>query len=398
MGMRRCITALIACILAVATMQGQAGCPKNKTNVIEVFLDNAPTIHGYNLNFNDFFSESHITAKVYANDDSIAEKIKIKRCKTLLSGNSDPYSLETAEKLLKESSKNIIRNHKWKPGKSECTVRWKPRHNLRTEQKEKKGELLSFISEAITDKTKRKLHRDDCSAFIHLQFDHEGRILNAKHIGNIFWETGKAGWRCSTEEVSVSAVQDYRNGNAHNSIMFKPKSQPARYMDKWELRVHHADKQLRKNMQKIARELKGKQFSELAGKEGYICIEIHIDTSDIEIEEIDPVYPGGAKALKEYYAENFKYSRRLRRNKIKGNVNIELLIKKSGKAKLQNVNIHERTFSYEGMDSWDKISNDISHELNKITEKMPRWTPGIYDGKKIEKNCSFRLRLDCSNY
>ncbi len=397
MRIARCITALIVCAMAIGTTQAQKSGSKDKTHIIEAFLDNTPAIYGCNLNFNDFFSDSYVTAKVYADDDSIVTKIRIKKCRTLPSGNSDPYSYETAIKLLKESCKSIISSYRWSPGENECRVIWRSRHDRMIEGREKDRELMSFVSGLITDKTKRKLYRDDGSAFIRLQLDSTGRILEAEHIGNIFWGTGNAGWTSSTDDVAVSTVSGYENGDKHYTMKFKPKSQPARYMDKWELRMHHADKLLRKNARQIARELNGRQFSGLAGKGGEICIEIHVDTSDIEIEEIDPAYPGGAKALKEFYIENFKYGRKLRRNRIKGNVNIGLLIKKNGKAKLQYVEMHEPTFSYEGRDSWDDISGEISSEIKRITKKLPRWTPGKHDGKKIEKNCSFRIRLDGNN-
>ncbi|MBR6691209.1 MAG: hypothetical protein IKL75_01035 [Bacteroidaceae bacterium] len=86
----RCITALVVCAMAVGAMQAQESASNEKTRIIEAFLDSTPAIYGSNLNFNDFFSDSYVTAKVYADDDSIVTKIKIKKCWTLPSSNSDP--------------------------------------------------------------------------------------------------------------------------------------------------------------------------------------------------------------------------------------------------------------------------------------------------------------------
>lgn len=375
MRIARCITALVVCAMAIGTTQAQESGSNDKTRIIEAFLDDTPAIYGSNLNFNDFFSESYVTAKVYADDDSIVTKIKIKKCRTLPSGNCDRYSMKTAEKLLKESSKGAIRSLKWKPGKSECGIIWKPRHNHIIEKREADAGLISFITGLITDETKIMLYKYDCSTFISLRIDSTGTILDTGHVGNIFWGTKG-------------------NGSTQHSMMFKPRFQAPRYMSEWKQGLYKANKQLGNNVQQIAGELNGRQLSGLAGGEKDICIEINIDTSDIEIEEATPLYPGGAKALKEYYTGNFRYNRILSRNKIKGIVEIGLVIKKNGKAKLQYIEINEPSFRYEGRNSWNKISDEISHEIKRITGNMPRWTPGIYDGKKIECKCSFRIRLN----
>lgn len=387
----RSITALILCVIAIGSIQAQVSKPEEGMHTVEAFLDNTPAIYSSNLNLNDFFSNSHVTVKIFASDDSIATKIIIKSCRTTLSGNSDQYSIETAEGLLKESSKNIIRAHKWNPGKSECKVIWRARHNHKIEKKQEYKEVMSYIAELITEETKRKLHKNEGSAFMRLELDPKGRILAAGHIGNIFWG---AGGTSSISSLSVSAQPAKGDNSTQNSIMFRPRVQPTRYMNEWELGIYKADKQLKHNAKKIAAALNGKQFSELAGENREIYIEIYIDTSDIEIEEATPLYPGGAKALKEYYTGNFRYNRILSRNKIKGIVEIGLVIKKNGKAKLQYVEINEPSFRYEGRNSWNKISDEISHEIKRITGNMPRWTPGIYDGKKIECKCSFRIRLN----
>mgnify|MGYP003302971189 CR=1 FL=1 len=369
MRIARCITALVVCAMAIGAMQAQESASNEKTHIIEAFLDNTPAIYGSNLNFNDFFSDSYVTAKVYADDDSIVTKIKIKKCWTLPSGNSDRYSLKTAKKLLKESSKGVIRSLKWKPGKSECGIIWKPRHNHIIEKREADAGLISFITGLITDETKIMLYRYDCSTFISLRVDSTGTVLDTDHVGNIFWGTKG-------------------NGSTQHSMMFKPRFQAPRYMSEWEQGLYKANKQLGNNVQQIAGELNGRQFSGLAGGKKDICIEINIDTSDIEIEESDPAYPGGTTALKEYYTENFRYNKVLRRNKIKGIVNVNLLIGKDGKAKLMHIEMHEPTFAFEGMEPWYRIEKYVWDEIKRITKEMPRWNPGKYNGKEIDTECS----------
>lgn len=387
----RYITAIIACILAVGCIYAQRSGSGKEQRIIEAFLDSAPGIHGSNLNFNDFFSNSYVTAIVKANDDGKVEKIRIKKCRTTPSGNCDEYSMEGAEKLLIECSKSIINNSSWKPGTNSCRIEWKPRHNRNIDREVPDGEMMNFINGLITDKTRRRLYKNEGSAYISLKIDSTGYILDAEYVGNIFWGTGTGGY---ITDLSVDLSTDYREYASHTTMVFRPRLQPTRYMNEEETRLYKADKQLRKNAKQIARELKGKRFGALAGKAGEICIEVYIDTSDFEIEESQPVYPGGAKAVKEYYVKNFRYNRILRRNNVKGIVKVRLLIKKNGKAEALFVETREQPFSYEGKDRWEKIEKEIYDEVDRLTKKMPRWTPGRYDGKNIRTECRFSFRLD----
>ncbi len=386
------VKTLSACLMLVSFACASAAKEKGDRHdvLIEAYLDSIPGICSSRLDFNDFFAKSYIIAKVYANSDSIPVRIKVKGRRMVPSGNCDHYSATTAERLLEESSKSIIKSRKWKPGRNRCKVIWKPRHNHTVERhRHEHSGLMPYIAGLVTDETKRKLHKNDGSTFMRLKTDSTGTVLSATPIGSIFWETHGTG---SISGLSVSA----QLGQGYSTI-FQPGVQPARYMGIWESRMYKADRQLRRNAREIARSLSGRQFSELAGKEREICIEIHIDTSGIEIEESTPSYPGGAKALKEYYTSNFRYGRILDRNNIKGVAEIGLIVKKSGKARLLYIELHEQGFIYEGKNSWTRISGEISEEIRRITRKMPRWTPGRYDGKKIESKCSFRIRLDASN-
>ena len=377
------ITALIIGL----TFIGSAYAQEQTQHAIEVFLDSVPGIYGNSINFNDFFSHSYVTAKVYADKKGGIEKIRISKCRTTPSGNIDKASAETARKLLIESSKSIIKSHKWQPGKTQCKIVWKPKHNSGIESKPVGREIRDFVAGLVTDETKKRMYKDEGSAFLRLEIDSTGTILAARHIGNIFWGGKTDG---GITGVSFTMQRD----NSRSSLIFIPRSQPARYMDETELRTYKAGKQLRRNAKQIARELTGKRFGELAGKEKEICIEIGIDTSGTEVEESDPIYPGGAKALKEYYTDNFRYNKILRRNNIKGIVKAEILIKKNGKAKLLHTEVREQAFQYEGCDSWEKIEKEIYDETKRITKNMPRWTPGTFDGKNVETKCSFRFRLE----
>lgn len=380
----RYMTAIIICLLTICDIRAQDVKPSTDKHMIEMFLDNTPGIYG-SLDFNDFFSDSYVTAKVYADEDSAVTRIKIGESGTVLSGNCDSNSLKCAEKLLKESCRSIIKERKWKPGKSECVIVWKPRHNHKIEKKPADGELMSFIEGLVTDETRKELHNYNCSAFIRLKTDSAGRILDAGHIGNIFWSSRERSENITG--LSAGMISGYKSSG---SIMFIPE----RYMNGWEYGLCNADKLLKKSSKEITRRLAGKQFDGLTGVKREICIEICIDAPDIGIEESDPIYPGGVEALKEFYTENLRHNRMLRKSRITGLVNVNLLIKKNGKAKLLDIEAHELMFTWKDNKPWYKIEKKIKKEIKRITGKMPRWTPGRCDNENVETKCSFGLRLD----
>ena len=388
MGTARYITAFIIGILVFGSINAQEGKTEKERHVIEAFLDETPAIYSREIDLNDFFSHSHVMADVHADEDGVVQRIRIRKCRTTLSGSCDLTSLETAKELLKANSRSIIMGKRWEPGKSSCRIDWHPRHNHQKEKKPADEELESFIAAHITNETKQMLHKHESSAFIRMEIDSVGRILSGTHIGNIFWRTNEDG------EISEVSTDMYSGDNAHSYMVFTPRQQPIRYMNEAELGKYKANKQLKKNAKQIARGLVGRQFASMAGNPGEICIEICVYTNDIEIEESTPYFPGGAKAVKEYYTNNFRYNRILRRNNIKGSVKVELMIKKNGKAKLHNIDIERQRFSFKGVDSWTRIGNKIYDEIDRITKEMPRWTPGRYDGKDIRMKCSFSIRLD----
>ena len=59
----------------------------------------------------------------------------------------------------------------------------------------------------------------------------------------------------------------------------------------------------------------------------------------------------------------------LRRNKIKGIVNVNLLIGKDGKAKLMHIEMHEPTFAFEGMEPWYRIEKYVCPKSSGISFK-----------------------------
>jgi hypothetical protein len=154
--------------------------------------------------------------------------------------------------------------------------------------------------------------------------------------------------------------------------------------------VENARKLLKNTAKSIGNELEGKYFP-TASKEN-ICIEVNINGYDVDIEQSEPEYPDGYKALKNIYVEELKIDRTVSRNNIKGHIDIYMKIKKSGKAIFYSANTE--ISSTNGKNSESKIIKEIIDCLKKTTKKMPRWTPATFDGKEIEKIARLRIELE----
>ena len=154
--------------------------------------------------------------------------------------------------------------------------------------------------------------------------------------------------------------------------------------------MENARKLLKSTAKSIGKELKGKYFP-TASKEN-ICIEVNINGYDVDIEQSEPEYPDGYKALKNIYVEELKNDRTISRNNIKGHIDIYLKIKKNGKAIFYSANTE--ISSTNGKNSERKIQKEIIDCLKKTTKKMPRWTPATLDGKEIEKIARLRIELN----
>lgn len=88
--------------------------------------------------------------------------------------------------------------------------------------------------------------------------------------------------------------------------------------------VENARKLLKSTAKSIGKELEGKYFP--TASKGNICIEVNINGYDVDIEQSEPEYPDGYKALKNIYVEELKNDRTISRNNIKGHIDIYLKI------------------------------------------------------------------------
>ncbi len=361
---------------------------------IEAFLDSLPGIHSRNLDLNDFFDESTVTAIVYADENGTAEKVRIRKARIKLSGNSDNKSLNTAKKLLKESSRHIAENRKHSPGKNKYSITWKPRYNKKKNNCDIHCALDSFIMENVTTYINVSTYKLDGSAFIEIEQDSAGYILDTEFIGSIIWNIEYNGNRNGII-TGLSVTLDRNIARDHSASRNPTQVFIPRYDKEKDRVMYKIEKILKNNAKSVGNTLIGKKFSELGDSKRH-CIEINVSVKRIETGETPPQFPGGADALDEYLKNNIEYSKVLRRNNVKGYIDVEFNISKEGK--VNNIHINKKNLSdyliyREGGDSRRKIEKAAIKAVYKLIEEMPDWIPGTQNGYNKAFNCKLNVEL-----
>lgn len=113
------------------------------------------------------------------------------------------------------------------------------------------------------------------------------------------------------------------------------------------------------------------------------------------VEEM-PCYPGGAKAMMEFIAQNIRYPKACKEALVQGTVYCEFTVKTDGQVDTE----HIRTFTTEVVDVTEPVRMELAKQLEgeaaRIVKKMPRWTPGKVNGKPVDASYTipveFRLQ------
>lgn len=94
------------------------------------------------------------------------------------------------------------------------------------------------------------------------------------------------------------------------------------------------------------------------------------DTTIYQMVEIMPEFPGGEQKLLQYISKNVKYPQIARESGIKGRVIIGFVIEPNGS--VSNVKVLQGS-----------IGGGCDEEAVRVVKSMPRWKPGIQDGKAV---------------
>lgn len=109
------------------------------------------------------------------------------------------------------------------------------------------------------------------------------------------------------------------------------------------------------------------------------------DNTFFPIVDIEPEFPGGVKSLMEFISGNLRYPAYAADNGIQGKVTLIFVVEKDGTI----TNIQELS----------SPSEDLTREAMRVVQSMPRWKPGILDGKAVPVRFMIPItfRLDSGN-
>ena len=100
----------------------------------------------------------------------------------------------------------------------------------------------------------------------------------------------------------------------------------------------------------------------------------------VTVSEIMPQYPGGMEALQKYISSNLRYPQWALENGVKGKVVVTFVVLKDG------------TIDY--VDIERGVGFGCDEEAARVGGEMPKWSPGIQNGKKVAVKLLLPIRFD----
>ena len=96
--------------------------------------------------------------------------------------------------------------------------------------------------------------------------------------------------------------------------------------------------------------------------------------------EILPAFPGGQKALENFFEKNIEYPSEATDNGVEGTVNMNFAVDEKGKVYAPKI-------------TSDNIGYGIEKESLRVFAKMPTWTPGKIKGKNVKTRYTLPIKF-----
>ncbi len=125
------------------------------------------------------------------------------------------------------------------------------------------------------------------------------------------------------------------------------------------------------------------------GKKGRVILNMDESNGMGNTEEMDaegyytsiyPVYPGGNKALTNFFEKNIQYPQEASDNGMEGKVMISFTVDEKGKIGSPKV-------------TSPKLGYGIEEEAIRVFKKMPSWAPGSLKGKNVKTRYNLPVRF-----
>jgi len=101
---------------------------------------------------------------------------------------------------------------------------------------------------------------------------------------------------------------------------------------------------------------------------------------------VDPEFPGGMEAMMKFLIENIRYPETARTAKAEGMVIVKFVVKEDGSL---------TDFKHANTDK--PLHPDLVAEAIRVVQSMPKWKPGLKDGKVVKTEFGLPIKFKLSN-
>lgn len=111
-------------------------------------------------------------------------------------------------------------------------------------------------------------------------------------------------------------------------------------------------------------------------------VKFKLDEVKAKVQVVDPEFPGGVEALMKFLTENIHYPEAARKANAEGMVVLKFVVQEDGSlANIQNA-------------APDKpLHPDLVAEAIRVVQSMPKWKPGLKDGKVVKTEFALPIRF-----
>ena len=156
------------------------------------------------------------------------------------------------------------------------------------------------------------------------------------------------------------------------AMMMKPKSNPwarMKYAYVLPLAALTMTAFARPEVSEVTKEISGAKVSNLVENLQANRTQINAKDSIYRVVDVMPEFPGGVQAMMEFMKNNLRYPEELRAKGTQGRVVVQFVVNKDG--------------SFSDMEVIRKIDPLMDAEALRVINAMPRWKPGMQDGKPV---------------
>ena len=96
--------------------------------------------------------------------------------------------------------------------------------------------------------------------------------------------------------------------------------------------------------------------------------------------EVTPAYPGGQKALENFFNYNIEYPQQAADNGTEGVINVSFVVDENGKISSPKI-------------LGKRVGDGLEDEALRVVNKMPSWTPGKVKGKNVKTRLTLPVKF-----